>query len=70
MSEKRLNIRMSDSAYTELSRLAKARDKSVSELIRDALALEKYVADTQDKGGRILIQQKGDAQPKQILVLR
>jgi len=39
-------------------------------LIRDALALEKYVADTQDKGGRILIQQKGDAQPKQILVLR
>ena len=70
MVKKRLSIRMTAEAYDEIVRLAANEEKSIAELIRDALALEKFVNEIQQAGGKILIQNKGDNQPKQMLMIR
>lgn len=70
MSEKRLNVRLTEEAYTEIAELAAKQGKSISELIRDSLALEKFFYETKSKGGQVLVQRQGERQPRQVVLAR
>jgi hypothetical protein len=62
MSEsKRFNLIMSDKAYKDLEELARRKGKPMSDVIRDALALEMWLDETQREGGRILVERGGKA---------
>ena len=56
---RRVNVNFSDSVYRTLEELAERRGKSMAEVLRDSIALEKWVADAQAEGAHIMIQ-KGD----------
>lgn len=56
----RVNVNFSESAYETLEDLAKRRGKSMSEVLRDAIALEKWFDDTYREGGRFLIDRDGE----------
>jgi hypothetical protein len=56
---RRVNVNFSDSVYRMLEELAERRGKSMAEVLRDSITLEKWVADAQAEGARILVQ-KGD----------
>jgi uncharacterized protein YegP (UPF0339 family) len=58
-SSRRLNVVFSEPAYEELRELAKRNNKSVSLLVRDAIALQKWFDDTQRAGWRILAEKRG-----------
>jgi hypothetical protein len=55
----RLNVNFSGEAYDTLVQLAKARGTSMSEVLRAALALEKWLEETRREGGRILVERDG-----------
>jgi predicted CopG family antitoxin len=59
MAKRRVNVSFSDEVYDELTRLARERGKSLSDVLRDAVSLEKYVADTRRDGGRLLVERHG-----------
>jgi predicted DNA-binding protein len=52
---KRVNVNFSDEVYRELTELAKQQGKTLSDVLRDALTLEKYVTEAQWSGGRLLV---------------
>lgn len=52
----RVNVNFSDNAYKALQDLAVRKGKSMSDVLRDAIALEKWAQDIGDKGGRVLVQ--------------
>jgi predicted transcriptional regulator len=56
---KRININLSDQAYEALEKLAEDKGKTMSETLRDALALEKWVQDAQRRGERLLVEKHG-----------
>ncbi|WP_270886541.1 ribbon-helix-helix domain-containing protein [Pedococcus sp. 5OH_020] len=64
---KRINVKFSEEVYEELSRIAKEQGKTVSAVLRDAVTLEKYVADTRRDGGRLLVE-KADGETRELLV--
>ena len=57
----RVNVNFSESAYEALDELARRRGKTMSEILRDAISLEKWFEDTRDEGGRILVERDGEA---------
>lgn len=52
----RVNVNFSDDAYEALKEIARSRDKSISEVLRDAIALEKWYEDTKRQGGRVIVE--------------
>jgi metal-responsive CopG/Arc/MetJ family transcriptional regulator len=63
---KRVNVNFSEEVYTELAQIAKERGVTLSEVLRDAVTLEKYVADTRRQGGRLLVERDGET--KELLI--
>lgn len=59
MTTRRVNVNFSASAYAMLEALAAEKGTSMSEVLRDAIALEKYVEDTRRDGGRVLVERDG-----------
>jgi predicted DNA-binding protein len=57
----RVNVNFSESAYETLDELARRRGKTMSEVLRDAISLEKWFEDTRSEGGRVLIERDGEA---------
>jgi predicted DNA-binding protein len=57
----RVNVNFSESAYETLDELARRRGKTMSEVLRDAISLEKWFEDTRDEGGRVLVERDGEA---------
>lgn len=55
----RINVNFSDSAYKALEELSESQDKSMSDVLRDAIALEKWFHDTHQKGGRVIVEENG-----------
>lgn len=51
----RVNVTFSDSAWQTLNDLARRKGKSLSDTLRDALALEKWFQDVADDGGKVLV---------------
>jgi hypothetical protein len=56
----RVNVNFSESAYETLEELAQRKGKSMSEILRDAIALEKWFDDTYREGGRFLVDRNGE----------
>lgn len=57
----RVNVNFSEGAYAELQRLAALKGKTISDVLRDALGLEKWFQDVIDGGGRVLVERNGQA---------
>ncbi|GAC1331530.1 MAG: hypothetical protein NVSMB13_19870 [Mycobacteriales bacterium] len=66
-SGRRVNVNFSDEVYNELTKIAKERGKSLSDVLRDAVTLEKYVAETRRDGGRLLVE-KPSGETRELLV--
>lgn len=64
---KRVNVNFSDHVYGELTRLASESGKTLSDVLRDAVTLEKYVAETRREGGRLLLQ-RANGETRELLV--
>ena len=56
---KRINVSISDQAYGTLEDIAKRKGKTISSVIRDAIAFEKWLVDNQEKGASLLIERDG-----------
>lgn len=57
---RRMNVAFSENAYQTLTELAQTTGKSMADVLRDAIALEKWVQDEHRKGGRVLIEREGE----------
>jgi hypothetical protein len=66
MATKRVNVNFSPSAYNTLEKLAQEKGKTMSEVLRDAIALEKWVTDATKEGAHILIE-RPDGKVREIL---
>ena len=55
----RVNVNFSDTAFKALEELSRAQDKSMSDVLRDAIALEKWFHETHSNGGRVLVEENG-----------
>lgn len=52
----RVNVNFSDAAYSTLEMLAREQSKSMSEVLRDAIALEKWFYEVHERGGRVIME--------------
>jgi len=57
----RININIPEEAYVEVQELAKRSGKTVAQVCRDGIALEKWFDNTRRDGGRILVERGGKA---------
>ena len=57
--EYRIIIDVSDEVYQVIDELARRRGKTIPEVIRDAIAREKWFDDTRQQGGQILVEKSG-----------
>jgi metal-responsive CopG/Arc/MetJ family transcriptional regulator len=56
----RVNVNFSQNAYDTLEALAERKGKSMSDIVRDAIALEKWFDETYREGGRLLVERDGE----------
>jgi pyruvate/2-oxoglutarate dehydrogenase complex dihydrolipoamide acyltransferase (E2) component len=56
---RRLNVVFSEAAYDDLRELANQSGKTISGVVRDAIALQKWFNGVRREGGRILVEQRG-----------
>jgi hypothetical protein len=59
MEQRRINAVFSDKAFRDLETLAKEQGKSKTEVLRDAVALEKWFAEARNEGSRVLVERDG-----------
>ena len=52
----RVSVNFSDSALSTLEQLAQEKGKSMSDVLRDAIVLEKYVTEATKEGSKIFIE--------------
>ena len=62
----RVNVNFSQTAYQTLEALAETKGKTMSEVLRDAVQLEKWITETYASGGRVLLEKDGSQ--REILV--
>jgi len=55
---RRINAQVSDQWYRALDELATKRGVSKADILRDAVALEKWFDEAQTSGGKVLLQDK------------
>jgi hypothetical protein len=53
----RFNVNFSEGAYRDLNTLAQRKGKSMSEVLRDAIALERWFDETRREGNKVLVEQ-------------
>lgn len=58
-SSRRFNVKFSPKAYETLERLAERKQTTMSEVLRDAISLEDFIAKVHDEDGRILVDRGG-----------
>jgi predicted transcriptional regulator len=51
-----ISVRFSDDAYQQLEEIAERTGKSIPEILRDAIALEKWYEDAIRGGARVLVE--------------
>lgn len=56
---KRVTVNFAPSTYRVLRELASDRGKTIAEVLREAIALSKWVYDTRKQGGHILVEYNG-----------
>jgi len=63
----RVNVNFSQTAFRTLEELAETKGKTMSEVLRDAVQLEKWITETYADGGRVVLV-KDDGSQREILV--
>lgn len=53
----RFNVNFSEGAYRDLNTLAQRKGKTMSEILRDAIALERWFDETRREGSKVLVEQ-------------
>jgi len=53
----RVNVNFSDNAFKDLESLARTKGKTMSEVLRDAIALERWFEETRQAGSKVLVEQ-------------
>jgi hypothetical protein len=66
MPKRRVNVYFSEQVFEELTKIAEERGKTLSDVLRDAVTLEKYAFDTAQAGGRLLVE-KPDGETREII---
>jgi hypothetical protein len=56
---KRVNVNFSEDTFRIIENLARKRGMTVSDVIREAILLEKWFNEMEDEGGRILVERDG-----------
>ena len=56
---RRVNVNFSDQAYRTLEALATRTGRSMSDVLRDAIQLEKWLADARAQGWHVLLEKDG-----------
>lgn len=56
----RVNVNFSEGAFSDLETIAQNRGKTKAEVLRDAIALERWFDEARREGNRILIERDGD----------
>jgi predicted DNA-binding protein len=56
---RRINVNFSKSAYETLEQLAAQRGKSMSDVLRDAIQLERWLSDARADGWSVLLEKDG-----------
>jgi hypothetical protein len=56
----RVNVNFSQGAYNDLEQIAHSRGKTKAEVLRDAIALERWFDEARREGNRILIERDGN----------
>lgn len=64
--QRRVNVNFSDSAYKTLEELARRKGKTMSEVLREAIALEKWFEDVQNRGDKVLVERQ-DGKTREII---
>lgn len=59
-STHRVNVNFSPIAYRTLEELAETKGKSMSEVLRDAVQLEKWITETYAGGGKVVLEKEGE----------
>lgn len=54
---RRFNVNFSEGAYRDLSTLASTKGTTMSEVLRDAIALERWFDETRRAGSKVLVEQ-------------
>jgi len=54
----RFNVNFSEGAYRDLAALAESKDKSMAEVLRDAIALERWFEENRAEGNKVLLESK------------
>ena len=68
MEKRKLTVNLSDEAVTALEAISAQRGVSVTEVLRQAIASEKFLNDEVSKGAKILVERPN--QPLREIVLR
>jgi predicted DNA-binding protein len=56
----RVNVNFSEGAYNDLDSLAKRHGKTKAEVLRDAIALERWFDEVRREGNRVLVERDGE----------
>lgn len=59
MPKRRINTVLSEKTFKDLDTLAREQGKSKAEVLRDAVALERWFEDARQEGGKILLEHDG-----------
>lgn len=54
-----VNVNFAEGTYRILEELARKQGKTKGDILRDAIALAKYIQDARDDGGRVLVKRRG-----------
>ncbi len=57
---RRVNVNFTPEAYSALEGLARRKGTTISEVLRDAIALEQWFEATRAEGGRVLVERDGE----------
>src|SRR5439155_14560433 len=63
---RRVNVNFSDKAYVTLERLAHQTGKSMSDVLRDAIALKDWFEQTRAEGGHVLVE-RSDGKVREVI---
>jgi len=55
----RVNFDMPENVYHELTELAEDKGKSKAQVLRDAIALESWIAEIKENGGHLMVERDG-----------
>lgn len=55
----KVNVDFPDKVYSELGKLASHKSKSKAQVLRDAIALESWIAEIHQSGGKLLVERDG-----------